>query len=253
MELCRRIVSEQPYPLLFVTVSGAHLYGFPSADSDYDLRGVHLLPAEELLGLETPRETIVSERVESGREIDLVTHDAGKFFRMLMKNNGYAYEQLLSPIVIHTSRAHEELREATAGVFNRAFARHYLGFVENQWKLAFANRRLKPLLYVYRVALTGIHLMRTGELNANLPELSAIYPIPGLDELIARKRAGSEKEPAPDIDWDFHQAAYAQLRLRLEVDCANSPLPETTSLSEALSRLLVELRLGRFDRPEAAR
>ena len=25
-----RIVAEQPYPLLFATISGAHLYGFPS-------------------------------------------------------------------------------------------------------------------------------------------------------------------------------------------------------------------------------
>jgi hypothetical protein len=26
------IVTEQPYPLVFVTISGAHLYGFPSAE-----------------------------------------------------------------------------------------------------------------------------------------------------------------------------------------------------------------------------
>ena len=37
-------VDQHPYPLVFATISGAHLYGFPSADSDYDLRGVHLLP-----------------------------------------------------------------------------------------------------------------------------------------------------------------------------------------------------------------
>ncbi len=30
-------VREHPYPLLFATVSGAHLYGFPSPDSDFDL------------------------------------------------------------------------------------------------------------------------------------------------------------------------------------------------------------------------
>ena len=35
----RAVIAEQPYPLLFVTISGAHLYGFSSADSDYDLRG----------------------------------------------------------------------------------------------------------------------------------------------------------------------------------------------------------------------
>jgi hypothetical protein len=28
----RRIVAAQPYPLLFATISGAHLYGFPSPD-----------------------------------------------------------------------------------------------------------------------------------------------------------------------------------------------------------------------------
>ena len=37
-------VEGHPYPLLFATISGAHLYGFPSPDSDYDLRGAHLLP-----------------------------------------------------------------------------------------------------------------------------------------------------------------------------------------------------------------
>ena len=36
--LLKGIADAQPYPLLFVTISGAHLYGFPSADSDYDLR-----------------------------------------------------------------------------------------------------------------------------------------------------------------------------------------------------------------------
>ena len=36
-----RAVSNHPYPLVFATVSGAHLYGFASPDSDWDLRGVH--------------------------------------------------------------------------------------------------------------------------------------------------------------------------------------------------------------------
>ena len=45
------IADAHPYPLVFATVSGAHLYGFPSPDSDWDLRGVHLLPPRELLGL----------------------------------------------------------------------------------------------------------------------------------------------------------------------------------------------------------
>jgi predicted nucleotidyltransferase len=38
-----RIVAAQPYPLLFATISGAHLQGFLSSDSDFDLRGAHVL------------------------------------------------------------------------------------------------------------------------------------------------------------------------------------------------------------------
>jgi len=53
-----RQVELHPYPLLFVTISGAHLYGFPSPDSDFDLRGVHVLPPEEVVGLETGPETV---------------------------------------------------------------------------------------------------------------------------------------------------------------------------------------------------
>ena len=53
-----RIVAAQPYPLLFATISGAHLYGFPSPDSDYDLRGAHVLPLDAVVGLEVRDETV---------------------------------------------------------------------------------------------------------------------------------------------------------------------------------------------------
>ena len=42
-------VARHPYPLLFATVSGAHLYGFPSVDSYFDLRGCHILPPREVV------------------------------------------------------------------------------------------------------------------------------------------------------------------------------------------------------------
>ncbi len=52
------VVREQPFPVLFATVSGAHVYGFPSRDSDVDLRGVHLLPLERVVGLTTGPDTV---------------------------------------------------------------------------------------------------------------------------------------------------------------------------------------------------
>ena len=53
-----RIVAAQPYPLLFATISGAHLYGFPSPDSDFDLRGAHVLPIDKVVGLKIADETV---------------------------------------------------------------------------------------------------------------------------------------------------------------------------------------------------
>ena len=105
-----RQVAEHPYPLLFATISGAHLYGFPSPDSDYDLRGMHLLPLEEVVGLNPGNETVEKSGIHDGLEIDLVTHDAQKFFGLMLKKNGYVLEQLLSPLVVHTTPEHDELK-----------------------------------------------------------------------------------------------------------------------------------------------
>ena len=57
-ERLRAEVTRHPYPLVFATISGAHLYGFPSPDSDYDLRGCHVLPVREVVGLDTGRATV---------------------------------------------------------------------------------------------------------------------------------------------------------------------------------------------------
>src|SRR5689334_11793117 len=164
----RATIAQQPYPLLFATISGAHLYGFPSPDSDYDLRGAHILPHQNVLGLDVHHETIERSSIVDGLEIDLVTHDVRKFFLLLLKKNGYVLEQLLSPLVLQTTAAHDELKSLAPACITRFHAYHYLGFAETQWRLFEKEnpRRAKPLLYVYRVLLTGIHLMRTGEVQA---------------------------------------------------------------------------------------
>ena len=44
-----------------------------------------------------------------------------------------------------------------------------------------------------RVLLTGIHLMRTGEVEANLSRLDEVFRLPQLPDLIEAKRGGAEK------------------------------------------------------------
>jgi len=242
----RAEVEAHPYPLLFATVSGAHLYGFPSEDSDYDLRGAHVLPVAEVIGLDPGRETVERSGERESREIDLVTHDVRKFFLLLLRKNGYVLEQLYSPLVVHTTPEHEELKEIATGCITRNHAHHYLGFSRTQWKLfeRESPRRVKPLLYVYRVLLTGIHLMRTGEVEANLTKLNESFKLSYIPELIRRKVEGKEKNVLPDADLDPHRSEYERLTRVLEEASGNSSLPEKPSSRDKIDSLLRRLRLG---------
>ena len=249
MPLLKKQVELHPYPLIFVTISGAHLYGFPSPDSDFDLRGVHLLPLLEVVGLRIGPETIERSGIQDGLDIDLVTHDAKKFFGLLLKKNGYVLEQVLSPLIVHTTPEHAELKAIAAQCITRHHAYHYLGFAESQWKL-FAKEnppRVKPLLYVYRVLLTGIHLMQTGVVEANLVRLNETAKLPYLDDLIQRKVAGSEKGVLTESDLAFHRSEYDRLRDQLQRVHEESDLPERPRGSAALHDLLVRLRLRSFE------
>ena len=244
-ERVRREAGAHPYPLLFATISGAHLYGFPSPDSDYDLRGAHILPLGEVVRLEAGRETVEVSEVRNGLEIDLVTHDIKKFFRMLLKKNGYVLEQLTSPLVVRAMPEHEELKEIAARCVTRHHSHHYFGFAETQWKLFDKERprRAKPLLYVYRVLLTGIHLMRTGEVEANLLRLNEEFKLPYIEGLVAQKLEGTEKAVLEDPDVEFYHEEYQRLRRELETAHGSSRLPDVPSGKDALDDLLVRLRL----------
>ncbi len=267
-----RIVAAQPYPLLFATISGAHLYGFPSPDSDFDLRGAHVLPVESVVGLDVRDETVQDSRVIEGLEMDIVSHDAKKFFGLLLKKNGYVLEQLFSPLVVRTTPEHAELMEicrtkrfdtspltplpgrggegGQTGVITKHHSHHYFGFAETQWKLFLKEspRRVKPLLYVYRVLLTGIHLMRTGVIEANLVTLNEEFRLPYIAELVARKLAGPEKSKLEDADIAFHESEYQRLRGELQAAHEASSLPELPSdaTRAALNDLLVRLRCFGF-------
>ena len=230
-----------------MTISGAHLYGFPSHDSDYDLRGAHVLPASEVLSLRQADETI--ERMHEtetapGDSIDLVTHDVKKFMRLMLKRNGYILEQLYSPLVVVTSPEHDELKAIGQRCITRHHVHHYLGFAHNQWKLFRRQnpRRVKPLLYVYRVLLTGIHLMRTGRIEANLRITNESFCLSYVDELIERKFEGAEQSLLDDVDVTFHEAEYLRLVAMLRREAEATDLPDEASGKDELSDLLVQLR-----------
>lgn len=238
------IAQQLAYPSLFLTISGAHLYGFPSPDSDFDLRGVHVLPIPQIVGLDLGPETFSAMEMVNGLEIDTVTHDAKKFFSLLLKHNGYVLEQLFSPLIVKTTAEHEELKAIARGCITRHHAYHYLGFSKTQWRLFEKEhpRRVKPLLYVFRVLLTGIHLMRTGIIEANLQVLNANARLPYIDELIARKIGGTEGAILSSEEFTLYEREYQRIQQELEEAFRLSDLPDEPSAKAALNDLLIRVR-----------
>ncbi len=244
MAAMRQVVEGLKYRPLFVTVSGAHLYGFPSSDSDVDLRGCHQLPLRDVVGIDIPSLTLEHKIIHDGTEVELVSHEAGKYLRLLVRNNGYILEQIFSPIVVLGQAFLDELRPLARRCITRNHYHHYRGFYATQRKLIAKEepKRAKPLLYAYRVLMTGIHLLRTGEVEANLQRLNEHFGLGFLDELIARK-VGGENTSLGDLDWSFHEARLAELEAQLDRAFQDSKLPEGRD-RQSVNELLVRLRLG---------
>lgn len=228
---------------LFVTISGSHVYGFSSPDSDFDVRGCHLLPIEEALSIMPRRETKEYTGIENGREIDFVSHDASKFFSLMLRKNGYVMEQIFSPLVVVGGPDLDELRSIAKGCITKHIHHHYRGFFENQMKLFEKEtvKKAKTLLYAFRVLLTGIHVLKTGEIEANLHKLAELHPVPGIGELVAAKV--KEKAGLGSTDLEPHLRSLATLKATLEQCYQESTLPEMPRESEALDRFLVKLRM----------
>jgi predicted nucleotidyltransferase/quercetin dioxygenase-like cupin family protein len=243
LDAMRQVVDGLKYHPLFVTVSGAHLYGFPSADSDVDLRGCHLLPLRDVVGLDLPNQTLEHKAVHDGTEVELVSHEVGKYLGLLVRNNGYILEQIFSPLVVMGQEFLDELRPLARRCITRHHYHHYRGFYATQQKLIAKEepKRAKPVLYAYRVLMTGINLLRTGEVEANLLRLNEHFRFGFLDELIARKVSG-ENTSLDDVDWPFHEARLAELEAELDRAFAESKLPEDRD-RKPVNDLLLRLRL----------
>jgi len=244
------IVADGPPPL-FATVSGAHLYGFASPDSDVDLRGSFVLPTRALLGVRRPAVTLTRMVERSGVELDWVAHDVAKFAVLLTRDNGYALEQLYSPLVVHGGAWHEELRALARGFVTRGLLRHYRGFAATvDQHLAGEGATAKDLLCAYRVRLTGIHVLRTGEVLSHLPSLlEAVEGLPDgtrdeVARLLARKRHGSEREALDAAERVEHAPRLAELMDGMVAAHDGSVLPRAGRGHEALDDFVVRTRLA---------
>ncbi|MGE0397734.1 MAG: nucleotidyltransferase domain-containing protein [Kofleriaceae bacterium] len=179
---------------LVVYLSGAHAYGFPSPDSDLDLKCVHVAPTRDLVGL-TPPPDSAGDRIEviDGVELDYGSNELGPVLRGAIKGNGNFLERILGELALGASDLLASAREVVKPLLSRRCAKHYGGFATSQLKLFDEKPSAKRALYVLRTAATGRCVLARGEVITDVAALRDFVP-PEIDELIAIKQQGERTQ-----------------------------------------------------------
>ena len=233
---------------LVVYLSGAHAYGFPSPDSDLDLKCVHIAPTRELVGLDLPSEPNDRIEVREGVELDYGSNELAPVLRGCLKGNGNYLERILGTLALGGDLALlATLRPLVHAVLSRRVAKHYGGFAASQLRLFDDKPTAKRALYVLRTAATGRCLLATGVLETDVARLAAYLPTE-LHELMVLKRTGERQQLDPE-----HAAVW---RTRLEAAVRESDRGWPTSVlpteppAEAVAALdawLREVRHAHWD------
>ncbi len=215
---------------IVVSLSGAHAYGFPSPDSDLDLKAIHLAPTEQLLGLSQPKLHATRLETIDGVEIDYSSNEIGPVLAGILSGNGNYIERVIGALTIRTSPEHDELKSLVTRALSRKVFRHYQGFATGQlgdFEKAEAPTA-KKVLYVLRTALTGTHLLRTGVLVTDLTQLWDEYNYQSAAALVKVKQTGERVV----LDADTRKHWLGQIGRAFELlDHAHStsPLPEESN------------------------
>lgn len=226
-----------------VALSGAHAYGFPSPDSDLDLKGIHIAPTRALLGLHPDHPPVEQVEIVEGVELDYSSHELGMVLHGILKGNGNFIERILGELLLVRSPLLEELRPLVHASLSRRSHHHYRGFALNQRKEAERTRRAKKVLYVLRTTLTGAHLLRTGELVTDVTRLAPLYNFELADLLEAKSRA--EKEALSDEVYASAVTRMDRAFATLDEALPGSVLPAEPPNVADLDAWLVETRLRR--------
>lgn len=230
---------------LVVYLSGAHAYGFPSPDSDLDLKAIHVASTPDLLGFDLPPPTVDRAEIVDGVEIDYTSNELSHALAGILNGNGNFIERVLGRMVAHESKLLAELRPLVVRALSRRVLRHYRGFALNQLRFAEKEPTAKKLLYVLRTSLTGIHLLETGELEADVTRLLDTYGLTDAVELVERKRAGERVGIDPELLGSWRPRIDA-LFVRLDASLERSPLPADPPNVSQLRDWLLSVRKSRM-------
>ena len=250
MQVADRVLDEESRARTHVVVSlsGAHAYGFPSPDSDLDLKAIHVEPTARLLGLSPAAAPANRLEVIDGVEIDYSSNELGGALVGIVQGNGNYVERILGALSLRSSTEHEELRPIVQRSLSKRIYRHYNGFARGQLQ-EFDNAAqptAKKILYVLRTALSGIHVLRSGNIVTDVTALIDDYGFSEARELVVQKRAGERivlDEPLRGKWRAQVERAFGMLDEAL----AKSPLPDEAPNRSEIESWLLQTRRRRWN------
>ncbi len=196
--VARRFLAERDRERRHVVVylSGAHAYGFPSPDSDLDLKCVHVAPTCDLVGLMPVADTADVATIVEDVELDYSSNELGMALHGAIKGNGNYLERILGELSLAADAALlDGARAVTRPLLSRRVGRHYAGVCHQP--AARVRRQADREARALRAAhvATGRHLLVTGAMVTDVAELAAYIPAE-IAELLQIKQRG-EREPLP--------------------------------------------------------
>jgi predicted nucleotidyltransferase len=212
---------------LVIYLSGAHAYGFPSPDSDLDLKCVHIAPTRDLVGLDVASDP--SDRIDivDGVELDYGSNELSPVLRGAIKGNGNYLERILGELALDGDRVLlGEARAVVKPLLSRRLSKHYGGFAMSQLRAFDDKPTAKRALYVLRTAATGRCALAHGDIVTDVARLSAFLP-PEIGELLAIKQHGERQELEPE------HAKVWRTRLAAAIDAIDSAWPSSVLPTDA--------------------
>ena len=189
LEVQRRldaIEAREQCRVLFAVESGSRAWGFPSPDSDYDVRFVYARPAEWYLSLYAGRD-VIETPIED--DMDVNGWDVRKALHLVLKSNAVISEWMESPIFYRRDPAAlRRLRSFANGALHpRAMTYHYLHLARRQVtaKLSREEVALKRYFYALRPAL-ALRFLRLHPGQRPPMQLQALMTSTELGETVTR-------------------------------------------------------------------
>ena len=139
--------------------SGSRAWGFPSPDSDYDVRFIYIRPKEFYLKLEKTRDVIEWQLDET---LDINGWDIKKALTLIHSSNASLYEWINSPIVYSSTVETELLRPVMEEYFSiKSVASHYQAMAKKNYIENFTGEkgRLKKYFYVLRPLMACMYTL----------------------------------------------------------------------------------------------